>query len=153
MTFVLTGVYDSLEREEMGEIIKKCGGKVTTGVSKNTAYLVVGEQAGESKLDKARKIGTKFLTEDEFLKLIVEKSDGKPVKEKENKTPSPKKKEEKSVKAKTIKDEPMSQEKKPTIKSEPASKSPLKAKSEVRMPKIPKIEPSETKVNCFMFYM
>ena len=142
-------MYDSLERDEMGEIIKKYGGKVTTSVSKNTTYLVVGEQAGESKLDKARKIGTKFLTEDEFLKLIVEKSDGKPVKEKENKTPSPKKKEEKSAKAKTIKDEPMSQEKKPMIKSEPATKSPLKAssaKSEVRMPKIPKIQPSETKV-------
>ena len=46
LVFVLTGVYESLEREEMAEIIKNLGGKVTTSVSKNTKYLVVGEEAG-----------------------------------------------------------------------------------------------------------
>lgn len=50
--FVLSGVYDSLDREEATEIIKKFGGKVTSAVSRNTSYLVVGVEAGESKLKK-----------------------------------------------------------------------------------------------------
>ena len=43
LVFVLTGVFESLEREEMAEIVKSLGGKVTTSLSKNTKYLVVGE--------------------------------------------------------------------------------------------------------------
>ena len=54
LVFVLTGVCESLEREEMAEIIRNLGGKVNTSLSKNTNYLVVGEEAGESKLDKLR---------------------------------------------------------------------------------------------------
>jgi len=93
LVFVLTGIYESLEREEMTDIIKRLGGKVTTSLSKNTKYLVVGEEAGESKLAKAKTLGTVQLNEDEFLNLIKEKT----VKEKENKTPdiSPVKDEEK----------------------------------------------------------
>ncbi|XP_040583875.1 replication factor C subunit 1 [Lepeophtheirus salmonis] len=74
MVFVLTGVYDSLEREEMGEIIKKCGGKTTTSLSRNTTYIVVGDQPGEAKLKKAETLGTKQLNEDTFLDLLREKS-------------------------------------------------------------------------------
>jgi len=90
--FVLSGVFESLEREEAGELIKKLGGKVTSSVSKNTTYLVAGEEAGASKLEKAAKCGTRVISEDELLDLIREKT----VKEKENKTPktSPEKKEE-----------------------------------------------------------
>jgi len=90
--FVLSGVFESLEREEAGELIKKLGGKVTSSVSKNTTYLVAGEEAGASKLEKAAKCGTRVMSEDELLDLIREKT----VKEKENKTPktSPEKKEE-----------------------------------------------------------
>lgn len=50
--FVLSGVYESLDREEAGELIKKYGGKVTTSVSRNTSYVVLGSEAGESKLKK-----------------------------------------------------------------------------------------------------
>merc|ERR1711970_449282 len=84
--------------EEMGEIIKKLGGKVTTSLSRNTKFMVVGDEAGASKIEKAKTLGTKQLTEDEFLDLIREKT----VKEKENKTPetSPEKVEEK-LKVKT----------------------------------------------------
>ena len=52
LTFVITGVLESLEREEAADIIKKYGGKVTTNVSGKTSYLVVGEEAGESKMAK-----------------------------------------------------------------------------------------------------
>ena len=62
--FVLSGVFDSLDREEATEIIKKYGGKVTTSVSRNTSYLVVGVEAGESKLKKVKhacKISVRYL--------------------------------------------------------------------------------------------
>lgn len=52
LTFVITGVLESLEREEIVDIIKKYGGKVTTSISGRTSYVVVGEEAGESKLAK-----------------------------------------------------------------------------------------------------
>ncbi len=52
LTFVITGVLDSLEREDAADIIKKYGGKVTGSLSGKTSYMVVGEEAGESKLAK-----------------------------------------------------------------------------------------------------
>lgn len=52
LTFVLTGVFDSLEREEAADLIKRYGGKVTGSVSGRTSYVVVGEDAGVSKLAK-----------------------------------------------------------------------------------------------------
>ena len=52
LTFVITGVLESLERDEATDIIKKYGGKVTTNVSGKTSYIVIGEEAGESKLAK-----------------------------------------------------------------------------------------------------
>ena len=52
LTFVITGVLESMEREQASDLIKKYGGRVTTSVSKKTSYLVVGEEAGESKLAK-----------------------------------------------------------------------------------------------------
>ncbi|XP_071552942.1 replication factor C subunit 1 [Panulirus ornatus] len=70
LVFVLSGVYDSLDREEAAELIKKYGGKVTSSVSRNTSYLVLGSEAGESKLRKAEQLGTKQLDEDGLLDLI-----------------------------------------------------------------------------------
>lgn len=52
LVFVLSGVYESLDREEASELIKRHGGKVTTSVSRNTSYLVLGNEAGESKIKK-----------------------------------------------------------------------------------------------------
>ena len=43
-----------MEREEATDIIKKYGGKVTTNVSGRTNYVIVGEEAGESKMAKVR---------------------------------------------------------------------------------------------------
>ena len=59
---MLTGVGESLTREEMTDLIKKYGGKVTTSVSRRTSYLVVGEDAGESKLSKVCGSGLVALT-------------------------------------------------------------------------------------------
>ena len=52
VTFVMTGVLESFERDEVKAAIERLGGKVTTNVSKNTKYLLVGRDAGESKISK-----------------------------------------------------------------------------------------------------
>ena len=61
LTFVITGVLESMEREQASDLIKKYGGKVTGSVSKKTSYLVVGEDAGQSKLSKVQHCGCHFL--------------------------------------------------------------------------------------------
>ena len=71
-TFVVTGTLEHFSREEIEGLIKQLGGKATGSVSKKTDYLVVGENAG-SKLDKAKELGVKTLTEAEFEKLIGRK--------------------------------------------------------------------------------
>ncbi len=70
-TFVLTGTLSSFSREEAGDKIVVFGGKVTSTVSKNTDFLVCGENAG-SKLVKARKLGVSVLNEKDFLKKLDE---------------------------------------------------------------------------------
>ncbi|HEX4641370.1 MAG TPA: NAD-dependent DNA ligase LigA [Chthoniobacterales bacterium] len=67
-TWVITGTL-SQPREEIGELIRAHGGKVSGSVSKKTSYILAGEEAG-SKLDKAKKLGVRVLTEDEFRKML-----------------------------------------------------------------------------------
>ncbi len=67
--FVLTGTLESMAREIAKEKIRELGGDVSESVSKQTDYLVAGENPG-SKLGKAQKLGVKILTEKEFLKII-----------------------------------------------------------------------------------
>ncbi|MBQ6143834.1 MAG: NAD-dependent DNA ligase LigA [Clostridia bacterium] len=68
-TFVLTGALSGYTRGEATEIIESLGGKVTSSVSKNTSYVLCGEDPG-SKLEKANKLNVKVISEDEFLKMI-----------------------------------------------------------------------------------
>jgi DNA ligase (NAD+) len=68
MTFVVTGTLPNFSREAAKEFIEGHGGKVTDSVSKNTNYLVLGENPG-SKLDKAKKLGVKVIVEAELKKL------------------------------------------------------------------------------------
>lgn len=70
LTFVITGVLESLEREDAQELIQKYGGKVTQSLSKKTSYIVVGSDPGQSKLAKALSLNTKQISEDELLDLI-----------------------------------------------------------------------------------
>jgi DNA ligase (NAD+) len=69
-TFVLTGALSSMTREEATEEIEALGGKVSSGVSKKTNYVLAGEVAG-SKLAKAKQIGIRILDEAEFRKMLA----------------------------------------------------------------------------------
>ena len=69
LTFVLTGALSRFTRDEATEKIELYGGKVSGSVSKKTAYVVVGENAG-SKERKARELGIPILSEDQFLQMI-----------------------------------------------------------------------------------
>jgi DNA ligase (NAD+) len=69
LTFVLTGTLPTLSREQAKGLIESAGGKVAAAVSKKTAYVLAGEDAG-GKLDKARALGLKVIGEVEFLDLL-----------------------------------------------------------------------------------
>lgn len=50
--FVVTGVLESMERDDVKSLIERYGGKVTGNISKKTTYLVQGRDSGVSKLEK-----------------------------------------------------------------------------------------------------
>ena len=68
--FVLTGRLAAFSREVGEEKVKTLGGTAKDNVTKNTAYLVVGEEPGSSKLTRAQALGTPQITEAEFLKML-----------------------------------------------------------------------------------
>jgi len=67
--FVLTGTMKSFSREQLITKIEGYGGQVKNSISKNIDYLIVGDKAG-SKLEKAKKLGTNILKEEELLNLL-----------------------------------------------------------------------------------
>jgi DNA ligase (NAD+) len=68
-TFVLTGTLAGLGRDEAKELIRKAGGVASSSVSKQTDYVIVGENPG-SKFDDAKRLGVRVLSEDEFVAMI-----------------------------------------------------------------------------------
>ena len=71
LTIVVTGSLPNFSRDEAKEAIISRGGKAAGSVSKNTSYVVAGENAG-TKLDKAEQLGLTVLDEDGFVKLLAE---------------------------------------------------------------------------------
>lgn len=74
LQFVISGVLESLERDEAADLIKSCGGHVVSGISKKCTHILIGEEAGPAKLAKADELGIKKVTEDELLSMIRKKS-------------------------------------------------------------------------------
>ena len=68
-TFVFTGVLNSMSRYDAKNKIRALGGDVSNSVSKNTDYVVVGNEPG-SKYDDAKRIGVKIIDESDFMKFV-----------------------------------------------------------------------------------
>ncbi len=70
-SFVITGTLEAMSRDEAGDKIRALGGTFQSSVGKGTSYLVVGANAGNSKAEKARKLGTEIIDEKKLLEMIA----------------------------------------------------------------------------------
>lgn len=69
-TFVVSGVFETISRNELKKLIEDNGGKVSSSISSKTSYVVAGDKMGPSKKDKADKLGVAIITEQEFLLML-----------------------------------------------------------------------------------
>lgn len=69
-SFVVSGVFAKYSRDEMKALIENNGGKLLSGVSSKTDFLVAGENMGPAKLEKATKLNIKIISEDDLLNMI-----------------------------------------------------------------------------------
>jgi len=70
MTIVVSGVFETVSRNELKKIIEDNGGKVGSSISSKTAYLVAGDKMGPSKRTKAESLGVPIISENEFMGVI-----------------------------------------------------------------------------------
>ncbi|ABG58585.1 NAD-dependent DNA ligase LigA [Cytophaga hutchinsonii] len=69
-SFVISGVFENYERDELKDLILKNGGKISSGITGKLNYLVAGENMGPAKLEKAQKLNITILSEAEFISLL-----------------------------------------------------------------------------------
>jgi replication factor C subunit 1 len=70
LTFVFTGILDTLSREDGVELVKRYGGKVTGAPSSKTSFVILGNDAGPKKLEVIRKNNIKTINEDGLCEMI-----------------------------------------------------------------------------------
>lgn len=73
-SIVVSGVFSLFSREQLKDLIEQNGGKNAGSISKNTSFVIAGENMGPSKLEKAIGLGIKILNEHEFLELLENKN-------------------------------------------------------------------------------
>ncbi|WP_179345304.1 NAD-dependent DNA ligase LigA [Winogradskyella ursingii] len=69
-SIVVSGVFESVSRNELKKLIEDNGGKVSSSISSKTSFLVAGDKMGPSKLAKAEKLNVPILTEESFLEKL-----------------------------------------------------------------------------------
>ena len=69
-SIVISGVFTHHSRDEYKEMIERNGGKNVGSVSKSTSFILMGENMGPAKLEKAQKLGVRLVTEEEFLQML-----------------------------------------------------------------------------------
>ncbi|ORZ19695.1 replication factor RFC1 C terminal domain-domain-containing protein [Absidia repens] len=77
LAFVLSGEFETLTKDNIKDIIKTYGGRITATVSGKTTHLLRGRDAGQSKIEKAKSLGTKVLDEDGFYSLVENSAEQK----------------------------------------------------------------------------
>lgn len=70
LSIIISGTFEKNSRDDLKKLIEQHGGKNVSSISKNTDYLLAGNNIGPSKLDKAVKLNIPIISEDEFLKMI-----------------------------------------------------------------------------------
>lgn len=70
-TFVVSGVFEILSRDELKKKIEDNGGKVGSSISSKTSYLVAGDKMGPSKRTKAENLGIPIISEHDFINMIA----------------------------------------------------------------------------------
>jgi len=71
---VISGVF-SKSRDDMKMLVEQHGGKMVSAISKNTSFVLAGENMGPAKLKKARDLGVDLISEDEFFEMIAQTSE------------------------------------------------------------------------------
>jgi len=69
-SFVVSGVFEKVSRNELKTLIENNGGKVSSSISSKTSYVIAGDKMGPSKREKAEKLNITILTEEAFLSMI-----------------------------------------------------------------------------------
>ncbi|MDB9755171.1 NAD-dependent DNA ligase LigA [Winogradskyella sp.] len=69
-TFVVSGVFETVSRNDLKKLIEDNGGKVSSSISSKTSFLIAGDKMGPSKRKKAENLNITILSEDEFLHFL-----------------------------------------------------------------------------------
>ena len=70
LSIIISGTFEKNSRDDLKKMIEQNGGKNVSSISKNTSYLLAGNNIGPSKLEKAEKLNIPIISEDEFLNMI-----------------------------------------------------------------------------------
>ena len=69
-TFVVSGVFETLSRDELKKLIEDNGGKVSSSISSKTSFLIAGDKMGPSKRTKAESLGVPIISEQDFIEMV-----------------------------------------------------------------------------------
>lgn len=70
LSIIISGTFEKNSRDDLKKMIEQNGGKNVSSISKNTNYMLAGNNIGPSKLEKAKKLNIPIISEDDFLKMI-----------------------------------------------------------------------------------